>query len=145
LAKATEKLIAEDIQARPEPLGVTVNALRAIDALAERDGYLHATPHGEAWSHLPHPQRWLVLAVGHLASMPPPLTHALSLTGNDLRSAHDSVLPRLYPLLDAVTLTHSHTFVDTAERLAVTAGGVLTPPAHAYLQGKSQEEIHHAI
>lgn len=138
LAKATEKLIADEIQARPEPLGVTVAALRAIGALVELGSHLHTTPDGESWSRLPHPARWLVLAAGHLVAMPHPLAHALSLTGTDLRAARDTVLPRLYPLLDDETLAVIREYVGTAEQLAVTAGGVLTPPAHTCVQGGSQ-------
>ena len=136
VAKAAEKLLAEDVRAQTQALPLIVDGLRAIEALSPDDGYLHVTPLGEEWSLVPHPERWLALCAGVLAHMPPALGAVLDTT--DVRHAELTLIPALFPLLDTHIIDDVRAFTRLAEHLGVTSDGVLSPPAAALHGGGSR-------
>ena len=131
VAKVSEKLLAEEVRARPDTLPLIIAGLQAIGALSAHGGYLHATPLGESWSLLPHPERWVAFCAGVLAGMPQELAAATRMSASDLRYAEHHALPALYPLADDATVERVRAFVALAEHLSITADGVLSPPAKA--------------
>lgn len=91
-----------------------------------QDRRIAAVPTSGAWSVLPHPLRWLELAVGILASAPPHLRNAWR-QQPDLRRLAEREIPETYPLLSPEDERSIAEFLRIAERFGITAGGVLVP------------------
>lgn len=124
--------LAEQQHAPIHVLQPILELLRTIGAIERRGQELWVSAVGFAWSTLPHPQRWLIIAAGMLGAVPSELRAQLAPHG-DLAWLVRSHLPAVFPYAPPAEREQLTQLIQQADRFGVSYEGVLTPVAHALI------------